>query len=102
VLWLLLAREPVPDAADWPGRRGLAAVDAVVWPALWGVALAMAPWPTGLIGPVGMALAAVSALGRLHRALLRNHRYRFTTWRWRRLVVLVWLFGQMLRLAGRV
>ena len=30
VMWLLVAREPRPDAPDWPGRRLLAAVDAVV------------------------------------------------------------------------
>jgi hypothetical protein len=29
VMWLLVAREPRPDAPDWPGRRLLAAVDAV-------------------------------------------------------------------------
>jgi hypothetical protein len=29
-MWLLVAREPRPDAPDWPGRRMLAALDAVV------------------------------------------------------------------------
>ena len=35
VMWLLVAREPRPDAPDWPGRRLLAAVDAVIWPLMW-------------------------------------------------------------------
>ena len=34
-MWLLVAREPRPDAPDWPGRRLLAAIDAVAWPLMW-------------------------------------------------------------------
>lgn len=49
-MWLLLTRQPKPDAAYWPGRRVLAALDAVAWPALWLVALSHAPVPTGAVG----------------------------------------------------
>jgi hypothetical protein len=35
---------------------------------------------------VVVSLAPLSATGRLHRAPWTNHRYRFTTWRWGRVV----------------
>lgn len=35
MMWMVLAREPLPDAADWPGRHTLALVDAVGWPVAW-------------------------------------------------------------------
>ena len=50
-MWLLVAREPTPDAPYWPGRRLLAAVDAAVWPLLWVLVFSHAPKPVGLIGP---------------------------------------------------
>lgn len=34
-MWLLFTRAPPQDAPYWPGRRCLAAVDAVVWPGLY-------------------------------------------------------------------
>lgn len=84
-MWLLVAREPLPDAPYWPGRRMLAAVDATVWPTLWVLLVSHAPGPVGLVGPFVSAVALLFALGRLHRALWVNHRYRFTTWRWGRI-----------------
>lgn len=81
-MWILFARAPKPDAAYWPGRRWLAALDAIVWPALWVVAVARAPVATGIVGSVVMAIAMVSAASRFHRALWHNERYWFTTWRW--------------------
>ena len=97
-MWLLIAREPAPDAPHWPGRRGLAAVDAAAWPLLWVLLLRHAPEPVGLVGPVVAAVALLCALGRLHRALWVNHRYRFTTWRWGRVVAALLLIGAVMKL----
>ena len=97
-MWLLVAREPTPDAPYWPGRRLLAAVDAAVWPLLWVLVFSHAPKPVGLVGPFVAAVAFLFALGRLHRALWVNHRYLFTTWRWGCIAVLLLLMGSVLKL----
>ncbi len=98
-MWLVLTRAPLPDAPYWSGRRTLALVDAVAWPAAW-IALAMhLPQPAGIVGPMVIALAALSALGRAHRAAWLNHRYHFTTWRWGRVAAGLLLIGLVLKLA---
>ena len=96
-MWLLVAREPRPDAPDWPGRRLLAAVDAVVWPLLWVWVFRHAPEPVGLVGPFVTAMAVLLGLGRLHRALRVNHRYWFTTWRWGRVAAALLVVGAVLK-----
>ena len=68
-MWILINREPRPDALDWPGRRWLTAIDAVGWPAAWVAFVPSAPVPTGVIGQVAVAVAVWCGLGRLHRAL---------------------------------
>ncbi len=98
-MWLLITREPRPDAPDWPGRRLLAAVDAVMWPVLWVLLVRHAPQPVGLVGPFVMAIAVLSGLGRLHRAVWMNHRYWFTTWRWGRVAAAMLLVGAVLKVA---
>lgn len=98
LMWLLVARTPSPDAAYWPGRRWLAAVDAIGWPLLWTIAVLYAPRPVGVIGPVVASGAALLAVGRLRRALWHNQRYRFTTWRWGRVVVALLMLGVLLKL----
>jgi len=98
-MWLLVAREPRPDAPDWPGRRLLAAVDAVVWPLLWVLLIQQVPGPTGLVGPFVTALTVLLGLGRLHRALWENHRYWFTTWRWGKVLGAMLLIGAVLKLS---
>jgi hypothetical protein len=98
-MWLVVAREPKPDVPYWPGRRLLAAVDAVVWPLLWVLVFSHAPKPVGLVGPFVAAVALLCALGRLHRALWVNHRYWFTTWRWGRIAAVLLLMGVVLKLA---
>ena len=50
-MWLLVARPPQPDAPGWPGRRGLAAIDALLWPLLWVVVVSHVPVVVGLVGP---------------------------------------------------
>ena len=96
-MWLVLTRAPLPDAPYWPGRRLLALADAVAWPAGW-IALAMQlPQPTGIVGPMVIALAVLSTVGRVHRAAWLNHRYHFTTWRWGRVLVGLVLIGFVLK-----
>ena len=97
-MWLVVAREPKPDVPYWPGRCLLAAVDAVVWPLLWVLVFSHAPKPVGLVGPFVAAVALLCALGRLHRALWVNHRYRFTTWRWGWVAAGLLLIGAVLKL----
>lgn len=97
-MWLLYARTPRPDAPYWPGRRLLAAVDALAWPLLWVIGFSHVPRPVGVVGPVIAAVALLCAIGRLHRALWLNHRYRFTTWRWGRLAAVLLLVGVVLKL----
>ena len=96
-MWLLVARDPVPDAPYWPGRRFLAAVDAAAWPAAWVLLAQASPQPLGIVGPVVTAWAAWAGLGRLHRAVWINHRYRFTTWRWGRGLVAVLVIGTVIK-----
>ena len=97
-MWLLYARAPTPDAPHWPGRRWLAAVDALAWPLLWVIVFSHAPKPVGLVGPVVAAIALLCAIGRLHRAVWVNQRYRFTTWRWGRVAAVGLLVGLVLKL----
>ena len=97
-MWLLLAREPTPDAPYWPGRRLLAAVDAAVWPLLWVLVFSHAPMPVGIVGPFVAAVALLCTLARLRRALWENHRYRFTTWRWGRVAAALVLIGLVMKL----
>lgn len=81
-MWIAIARTPPPDAAYWPGRRLLAVVDAIIWPALWFVAIQVLPIRTGLMGTVIQAFLIMFAVRRVYLAAFRNERYRFTTWRW--------------------
>ena len=99
-MWILFTPEPLPDAPNWPGRRRLAALDAIVWPAGWALVVAQAPMPTGIVGLVIIASAALFAVSLLQRALLCNERYRFTTWRWGKVVVGLVLLGLFIKLAA--
>lgn len=81
-MWIFVSRAPRPDAVYWPGRRGLALLDAVAWPVLWAVLIIKAPFSTGILGVVAVSFVAIVAAHRSRTARLRNERYRFTTWRW--------------------
>lgn len=98
-MWLVLAREAPSDAPYWPGRRLLAFADAIAWPAVWGVLATQLPPPAGIVGPMIVALAGLSAIRRMQRAVLQNHRYHFTTWRWSRVAIAFLLLGVILKLA---
>ena len=97
-MWIIFTRAPRPDAPYWPGRRWLAALDAVAWPVAWAVVVARAPMQTGIVGMLSIACTALFAVSRLQRALLRNKRYRFTTWRWGRALTVLLLLGLMMKL----
>ncbi len=97
-MWLVVAREPLPDMNYWPGRRWLAAADAVAWPALLALAVCHIRVPVGIVGPVAIVLAVLFALARLHRAVWVNQRYRFTTWRWGKVAAVIVLAGYLLKL----
>ena len=97
-MWLLYARSPVPDARLWPGRRWLALVDALVWPGLVAVLVTQATLDIGLFAPVILALCALLAVRRCVRAVWRNERYRFTTWRWGRVAAPLLVVGVVMRL----
>jgi hypothetical protein len=99
IMWLVLARAPLPDAPYWPGRRLLALFDAVAWPAAWIALVTQLPQPVGIVGPMVIALAVLSAVGRVHRAAWQNHRYHFTSWQWGRVVAGLLLVGAVLKLA---
>lgn len=98
-MWLLLAPAPRPDAPYWPGRRWLAAVDALAWPAAWVLMSRALPEPSGIMLPMVGAVVAVVAVRRLRRAVWANHRYRFTTWRWCSAAGGLLLIGWMLKLS---
>ncbi len=95
-MWVLFARAPPPDAPYWPGRRWLAAVDAVVWPGVAWAALLHVDRGRLLLAFV-MAMLVMSAARRLFTALLANHRYQFTTWRWGRVLVRMMVLGALLK-----
>lgn len=97
-MWVLFARAPPPDAPYWPGRRWLAAIDAVAWPAVAWCALHELANFGGLVLPLAMALLVVSVARRLFTALLANHLYRFTTWRWGRILTWMLAVGILLKL----
>jgi hypothetical protein len=101
-MWLLVARGSSPDLPYLPGRRWLAVLDALLWPLAWVALFRVAPAPLGVVGPLAMAVAVLCASGRLHRAIWRNHRYRFTTWHWGRLLAGLLLLGTVLKLAAWV
>lgn len=96
---VIFARAPLPDVQVWPGRRLLALADAIAWPAAWAVWLLGLSVPLGLVGQCALAWCGVAAVRRALRAVLQNHRYHFTTWRWGRWLVVVLLFGYSLKLA---
>ena len=96
---VFLARGADPMAKVWPGRRWLAAVDALLWPALWIVGVWLAPLATGVAGPLLVAACLWFAVKRLFEAIFTNQRYRFTTWRWGRPVAGLVLIGALLKLA---
>ena len=98
MMWIVFARPPAPDEAYWPGRRWAGSIDAVAWPLAAMQFLARASGGTGILLPTGVAVLVLVAISRVHTALCLNHRYRFTTWRWGRIALLLFLVGAMIKL----
>ena len=98
-MWILVERAPAPDAAVWPGRRSLAAIDAIAWPVAAGLLLAEVPGRAGIFLPTAMAILALLGLRRLHRAVWLNHRYRFTTWKVGGVLLALMIVGVVMKLA---
>lgn len=99
-MWLLYARAPVPDAPCWPGRRLLAFLDAVVWPLVIAAFIGGTSLQTGVVGSLTLALCVLFGVRRCVRALWRNERYQFTTWRWGRPLAALLAVGAALKLAA--
>ena len=81
MMWVVHVREPAPDMPYWSGRRWLAALDAMAWPAVafWLLNQAQAQGQGRVVLPfAGVVLAAI-ALSRAMTAIWTNHRYRFTS-----------------------
>jgi hypothetical protein len=96
---LIFVRESRPNAHVWRGRRLLALLDAVAWPILWIFAVRQAPLETGVVGNVIVAAAVLVAGLRSVTALSQNQRYRFTTWRWGRIALVLIAVGLLLKMA---
>jgi len=58
----------------------LALLDALAWPSLVAFMVTKLSLATGVAGMVVLALCGLIAIRGFVRALLRNERYRFTTW----------------------
>ena len=89
----LIGWGPRPDARVWPGRRVLAAADALLWPAACVCLLLTFSSSTGIVAVLAAAATILVAVRRLWIAVLANHRYVFTTSRWGRLWLTVLLVG---------
>jgi hypothetical protein len=98
-MWVVVARREQQAATYWPGRRSLALVDALIWPAALAYLVTRVPFATGAVGAVALALCLLCALRRSHRAVWTNERYWFTTWRLGVAVAWFMAFGWALRLA---
>ena len=92
---IVLPFKPQTEAAVWPGRRFLAVVDALIWPALLaGLVIYYVPEKDIALRGVATAAFALAATSRLSRAVLRNEFYRFTSWQLAKLIfVLAWIGG---------
>ncbi|MCC7288019.1 MAG: hypothetical protein IT503_17735 [Burkholderiaceae bacterium] len=98
-MFVVFLRGETPLATVWPGRRWLATLDALLWPALLLALLWRVEARSGIVGAVGVAMLCGWALRRLHRALARNERYQFTSWVWGRWLVLFLGLGLALQTA---
>lgn len=97
-MWLLISPAQRDDVPYWRGRRWWAALDAAVWPALLISLTFHLPGRFGLLGPSLISLALLLTIRRVHRALCRNHRYRFTAFFCFKVATLLLAFGEILKL----
>ena len=97
-MWIVLARRERCPALSWPGRRLLALIDALAWPAAFAALIIQAPFATELVGAVSLALCLLCALRRARRAVWDNEGYWFTTWRLTVTIACCVMFGWALQL----
>lgn len=97
MMWIIFARAPAPDAAYWPGRRALAALDALAWPVIALVLLSQVRGQAGLLAPFACVICGINALARLRTALWKNHRYKFATWRAARVALVLFIIAVALK-----
>jgi hypothetical protein len=99
-MWLLFARTPTPAAADWPGRRTLAVIDALAWPAAVACAVSAMTVSHGLVGNVAVATCAVLGVRGAWTAAFRSSHYRFTTWHLGMPLAAILALGVVMKLAA--
>ena len=91
-MWMLVPFSRRPDAAVWRGRRALAVMDGLFWPGLLSWLVVKFARGEGVVSAAALAALGLSGVSRVRCALWRNERYRFTTWRWLKLLcVLGWI-----------
>lgn len=78
-MWMVFSRAPRPNVPVWPGRRALAMLDALLWPALAVALIAHLGPSAGVAGQVATSGLVVVAVRRLFTAAAANERYRFAT-----------------------
>jgi hypothetical protein len=83
----------------WSGRRWLAALDAMAWPAVGFWLLNQVQGPARVVLPLAGVVLASIGLARAMTAIWTNHRYRFTTGRLGRIVVILLIVGGAFKLA---
>jgi peptidoglycan/LPS O-acetylase OafA/YrhL len=96
-MWMVYMRSPKPEMAYWEGRVGLAMVDAIAWPLAWIALVMRLPHRGSALGMMVVVICVLAALSRLHTAAFENHHYRFTTWRWAKLVGGLMLVGAVMK-----
>lgn len=96
-MWVLYARAPAADARHWPGRRWLALLGALIWPALFASAAESLPISGGVILPTLLAACTLVAVRRCVVALWHNERYRFVAWRLGIPLTVMLAFGLVLK-----
>lgn len=96
-MFFLIQRPARPDAIYWTGRRLLAVLDALVWPVVLAGAVGFAPVATQAVGALTVTLCCLVAFVRLRRAVFSNERYRFTTWRWGKLLAALMAIGILMK-----
>jgi hypothetical protein len=101
-MFLVVLSKPAPIYPTWLGRRTLAAVDACLWPAVWAWIIVAHVPARGLTIRWLCALLVLIACRRLWRALSDNEHYGFSTVRWGKALIGVWVFGYALKLLSQV
>ncbi|MCL4737825.1 MAG: hypothetical protein KJZ81_06435 [Burkholderiaceae bacterium] len=98
-MWMVFARTPRADMPMWRGRRALAVLDAMLWPASAAAAVGMATVPTGLAGDFVVVGCGLLTARRCWTAWARNPRYRFTVARWSSALLALAILGAGLAIA---